>query len=210
MSQRSRTVWLMNPVTTNALRQQALGLLATIDDQKQPHEVRVVASSALGWSLHYLRDEEGLLKSILAVVRRAIDRGDESPLVLLYDMGTTIERNARLAEAIARLGERALKRGNRFALARVIIALVRRTGNLVHAGKSPGSLRAPARWVRALVGNAPADQLEATVRDAVRWWLDDEGNDLAAVRDLIPYPSSWGHVEQALPIESREDLTLGR
>ena len=70
----------MNPVTTNALRQQALDLLATIDDPNQPHEVRVVASSGLGWSLHYLRDDEGLLAAIPALVRRAIERGDESPL----------------------------------------------------------------------------------------------------------------------------------
>jgi hypothetical protein len=187
----------MNPDTTHSLREQALGLLATIDDAHQPHEVRVVASSALGWSLHYLRDNEGLLTAILAVVRRAIDRGDRSPLVLVHDIGEAIHRNEQLAEAVARLGEHALERGNAFAIARVTIALVRRRGNLVHAGKFPGPLRAPARWVRALVGSTPADQLEGTVRDAVRWWLDDEENDLAAVRDIIPDPSVWGNLDEA-------------
>jgi hypothetical protein len=160
----------MNPDTADALRQQAFGLLATIDDQNQPHEVRVVASSALGWSLHYLRDDEAVLADMLVVVRRAIGRVDPSALVLLYDIGTTLERNVQLAEAVARLGEHALERGNVFALARVTIALVRRTGTLAIAGKDPGPLRAPARWVRALVGDIPADQLEGRCRSRV--WIN--------------------------------------
>jgi hypothetical protein len=202
MSQPERTVSSMNPDTADALRRQAHGFLRTIDDPRQAHEVRVVASSALGWTLFYLPDDETLLTDILVAIRRAIERGDPSPLVLLHDIGPTIHSNVKFAEAVARLGELALERRDAFATARVTIALVRRTGSLVHAGESPSHLRAPARWIRALVRSAEPDQLDSTVRDAVRWWLDDEGNDLDALRDLIPDPSTWGNVKKAIPSEN--------
>ncbi len=118
--------------------------------------------------------------------------------MLLHDLSTTIHRNVKFAEAVVRLGDHALERGNTFALARVTIALVRRTGRLVHEGECPDLVRAPARWIRALVRNTPPDRLEGTVRDAVRWWLDDDGNDLAAAGDEIPHPATWGDVERPI------------
>jgi hypothetical protein len=202
MSHPLATLSVMLPATADALRHQAVALLGTIDDPAQAHEVRVVACSAIGWMLFYMPDDERLLTDVLAVLRRAVERGDRSPLVLLHDLGTTIHRNVKLAEAVGRLGEHAVQRGNTFALARVTIALVRRTGTLVHKGACPGRLRAPARWIRALVGNTPVDQLEDTVRDAVRWWLDDVCNDLAAVRDVIPDPANWGDLERPILDES--------
>jgi hypothetical protein len=185
MSQLARTVSNMNPDTAHALRRQALGFLSTVDDPAQAHEVRVVASGAFGWLLFYLHDDEGLLTDILAVLSRAIDRDDRSPMLLLFEAGPTIHRNAKLAAAVVRLGERALSRGNTYALARITIALGRRTETLLHRAECPDPLRAPPHWIRALIAGSPPDQLKGDVRDAVCWWLPDEGNDLDAVRDVI-------------------------
>jgi hypothetical protein len=145
--------------------------------------------------LYFVQDDESLLAEMLQIVRRAIERDDRSPMLLLFEAGPTIHRDAKLAAAVMRLGKYALSRGNLYALARVTIALGRRTDSLLRRHECPDPLRAPPHWIRALLANKPADQLDCSAQDAVRWWLDDEGNDLAAVRDLIPDPTTWGNIE---------------
>jgi hypothetical protein len=199
MSHAERIMNSMDGVTVTRLRRLAARNFKVIEDPRHPHEVRVIACSTIGWVLYYLEDDKRLIAQMLATIRRAITRDDTSPLLLLWEAGTTIERNVKLATAVMKLGEYALKRKRTYALARVTIALGRRTDALLQRGRSPDPLRAPSRWIRALVESGPVEGLSGDVRDAVRWWLRDGGNDLAAVADLILDPERWGDLEGAIP-----------
>jgi hypothetical protein len=153
----------MTTDTTETLRLHAVGWFRTIDDPSQTHEVRLIACSAIGWVLYFVQDDESLLADMLKIVRRAIERDDGSPMLLLFEAGPTIQRNANLAAAVMRLGEHALSRSNIYALARITIALGRRTDSLLRWGESPDPLRAPPHWIRALIADSPPDRLEGDV-----------------------------------------------
>jgi hypothetical protein len=143
----------------------------------------VFACHVIGWALVYVRDER-MITDILTVIRHAIDRGDEPPLLLLHSIDCNIRSDAGVARGVARLGERALDRGETLALARVTVAFARND-------IGPRAVRAPARWIRALVGDATLDDVDFEVLSSVATWLRDDGNDVEGVRDLIPDPATW-------------------
>jgi hypothetical protein len=112
-------------------------------------------------------------------IRRAIERDDEPPLLLLLALSATIDFNRNVGAGFMRLGERALELGRITALTRITRALTA-LGN--------DGFQAPTRWVRALVGSAACTEADYEVHSAVASWLRDKRSDIDGIRDLIPDP----------------------
>jgi hypothetical protein len=181
LSQARRTISCMNdPRGTETIRNYVLTFLRTTQDASLPRKVRVFACQAVGFALLAACDER-MLTEILQVLRRAIDEGDEPPLILLLALSSKIQCDERTARAVRRLGDRAADRRRFMALARITAALT---------GWGITGEPVPPRWIRTMCECPSDDEAEYDVLQATASWIEDERSDVDAVRDLIPNPAA--------------------
>jgi hypothetical protein len=138
------------------------------------------------WALYFSPDEQ-VLTELLGVLRRAIDRDDEPPLLLLHALGPIASTDPGASAGLLQLGEHALDLGRTSALARI----TRTLAGPHRVGPGGEAVRAPARWIRALVGTALPDDVSGEVLSAVGPWLRDKHGDVESVRDMLGDPEAW-------------------
>jgi hypothetical protein len=176
----------MDRAATDTIRGHALMFLRTVEDRTQAREVRAFACKVVDWALYFGPDEQ-VVTEILGVLRRAIDRDDEPPLLLLHALGPTASSDPGVSAGLLQLGEHALELGRTCALARIIRTLA----GPHRVGPSGETVRASARWIRALVGTASPDDVSGEVLSAVGPWLRDKHGDVESVRDMLGDPDAW-------------------
>jgi hypothetical protein len=182
VSQASRRISPMdNADGTDAIRSLAFTLLRILDDTTQHDDLREFAFEALTWALHRLNDED-FLSDVLRVLRRAVDRDDDVPLLLLHFLDAPLQ-DPRFVAGLERIGDRARATGRVDALARL-------TGVFLRDRSRPAP-RAPVRWVRSLIQSAATGEVDIRALCTVARWIQVTGSDIDGVIDLIPDVDGW-------------------